>query len=118
MHTKNRGLLLEPNHLISNAKIDYFKIKGRVDSNYATNLETRKSITGVEVILSRALVVMRSIGQRIVALSITEAKLISKAQVTQEMLYMIRIVELIGLKVKKSIILECNNKGSIDICNS
>ena len=97
---------------------DFFIIKGRTDSNYATNSETRKSTSSIEVTLNGALVVMRSIGQKIVALSVTEAELIARTQGVQEMLYVMRLLESIGLKVKKPMILECDNKGAIDISNN
>jgi len=40
LHTKNRGLLLKPQMITKNPRFDYFIIKGRSDSNYATNLDT------------------------------------------------------------------------------
>jgi len=65
---------------INDPKVDLFIIKGRTDSNYAINSETRKNVTGIEVTLNGAPVVMRSIGQKIVALSVTEAELIARTQ--------------------------------------
>jgi len=52
-------------------------MKGWADSNYATNPETRKSTSGIEVTLNRAPVMMRSVGQKIIALLVTEAELIA-----------------------------------------
>ena len=49
--------------------------------------------------LNNTPVVMRGIGQKIIALSVTEAELIVLAQVVQEMLYVTHILESIGLKV-------------------
>ena len=118
IHTKNRGLCLNPVMDIINPKSDAFKVKGRSDSNYATNVETRKSVSGLEVTLNNAPVVMRSIGQKIVALSVTEAELIALAQVVQEMLYVMRLLESIGLKVQKPMVVQSDNKGAIDLCNS
>ena len=34
------------------------------------------------------------------------------------MLHIMRLLESIGLKVKKPMMLECDNKGAIDICNN
>ena len=61
---------------------------------------------------------MRSVGQKIVALSVTEAELIACTQGAQEMLHIMRLLESMGLKVKKPMVLECDNKGALDICNS
>ena len=118
IHTKNRGLHLKPSMITGDPKIDYFIVKGRADSNYATNPETRKSVSGLEVTLNDAPVVMRSVGQKIIALSVTEAELIALAQAAQEMLYVMRILESMKLKVRKPMILESDNKGAIDLCNS
>ena len=56
--------------------------------------------------------------QRIVALSFTEAELIATVQCAQDMLYIKRILNGIGLKVKTPMILECDNKGAVDLSNN
>ena len=78
---------------IVNVRKEKFVVKGRSDSNYATNEETRKSVSGIEVTLNGVLVVMCSVGQKIVALSVAEAKLIALALVVQEILYVLRLLE-------------------------
>ena len=118
LHTRERGLCLQPEMTFKNPLLDMLIIKGRSDSNYATNPETRKSVSGMEVTLNGAPVVMRSVGQKIIALSVTEAELIAMAQVVQEMLYVMRILESMQLKVKKPMLVESDNKGAIDLCNS
>ena len=118
LHARDRGLCLNPVMSTIDPKKDVFKIKGRPDSNCATNVETRKSASGLEVILNNVPVAMRSIGQKIIFLSVVEAELIVLAQVVQEMLCVIRILESIGLKVQKHVIVESDNKGAIDLCNS
>ena len=118
IHTKNRGLYLNPVMDVINPKVDGFKIRGRSDSNYATNVEMRKSVSGLEVMLNNTPVVMRSLGQKIVALSVTEAELIALTLVVQEMLYVMRLLESIGLKVQKPMVVQSDNKGAIDLCNS
>ena len=77
-------MVWKPKIIIGDPKLDYFIIKGRVDSNYATSPETRKSISGLEVILNGAAVVMRSVRQKIIALSVIESELIEDTQVAQE----------------------------------
>ena len=56
--------------------------------------------------------------QRIVALSVTEAELIATVQCAQDMLYIKWILNGIGLKVKTPMILECDNKGAVDLSNN
>jgi len=118
LHTRERGLCLQPTMIINDPKTEFFYILGRADSNYATNAETRKSVSGLVVTLNGAPAVMRSIGQKIIALSVIEAELIALTQVVQEMLYIMRILESMNLKVKKTMLVESDNKGAIDICNS
>ena len=117
-HTKKRGLLLKLDMTVNDPKKDYFIVKGRSGSNYATNPETRKSTSGIEITLNSVPVIIRSIGQKIIALSITEAELIAITQGAKEMLHIRRLLESISLKVKKLMILKCDNKGAIDIHNN
>ncbi len=50
-----------------------------------------------------------------VTLSVTKAALVSGTQCAQDMLYVMRVLESMGLKVKKSMILHMDNKGAIDL---
>ena len=45
--TKNRVLFLKPELTVKNPRTDYFTIKGRADSNHATNPEKRKSASSL-----------------------------------------------------------------------
>ena len=66
----NRGWTLKPNRQWNGIDKDHeFEITGQADSNYATCVETRKSITGLMVKLENAIVAVKSGMQRIVALS-------------------------------------------------
>jgi len=53
--------------------------------------------------------------QQCVTLSVTEAEYVSATECAQDMLYSMRILELIGLKVKKPMTLEVDNKGAVDL---
>ena len=112
LHTKERGLCLAPEMTIKNPLTDLFVLNGRSDGDYATNPETRKSVSGMEVTLNGAPVIMRSVGQKIIALSVTEAELIALAQVVQELLYAMRTLESTKLMVKKPMIVKSDNKGA------
>ena len=113
LHTKNRGLHLRPLMNIINPRTQKFTIKGRADSNCGTNEETRKMVRGLEVTLNGTPVIMRSVGQKMAALSVTEAELIDIAQVVQEMLYVMRIFESMQLLVKKPMIVKSDSKDTI-----
>ena len=52
-----------------------FRIKGKSDSNYATCTDTRKNITGYVVYFEGAPIAIKSVMQKIIALSATKAEL-------------------------------------------
>ena len=62
IHTKTRKLCINSVMSIVDLKRDRFILKGRLDSNYTTNIETRKSTSILDLILNRVLVIMRSVG--------------------------------------------------------
>ena len=68
--------------------------------------------------LNGAPVVMRSVRQKIVALSVTEAELTSRTQTVQETLHVMRLLESMDLLVENPMMLESYNKGAIDITNN
>ena len=103
---------------VKNPRTDYLTIKGREDSNHTTNPETRKSASGLEVTLNGEPVLMRSIGQKIIDLSVTEAELIALTLCAQEMIYVMRMLEHMKLKVNKPMILESDNKQALELCTS
>jgi len=65
-----------------------------------------------------ALVTAKSAMQKVVALSVTEAELMSAVQFVKDMLYVMRVLESIGLTVKKPMMLEMDNKGAVDLTNN
>ena len=67
--------------------------------------------------LCGAPVCLTSRQQGIIALSVTEAELISAVSNVQDMLFVMRIVESVGLKVQKPMLLEVDNKGVVDLVN-
>ena len=117
IHTKNRGPNLKPT-LLFNHRNAKFIIKGKMDRNYATNPETRKSVSVFEVTLNGAPVVMRSVGQKIISLSVTEAEILVLTLGMQEMIHVMRFLESMGLCAENPMCLESDNKGSIDVCNN
>ena len=100
IHAKHRELNLKPT-LLFNDMHAKFIIKVRMDSNYVTNTETRKSVSGIEVTLNGAYVVRRSAGQKIVTLSVAEAEIIAMTLGMQEMLHVMRFLECEGLCAEK-----------------
>ena len=90
----DKGLILKPT-----GTWDDFIIKGESDANYATDMDNRKSISGSSVFVNDGPVSFKSVQQRVVTLSTTEAELYAIVQCAQEMIFIKHVIELIGLKV-------------------
>jgi hypothetical protein len=117
---KDRGLVLKPGQSWNGLPSHEFVIEGKADSTHASCPDTRRSVRGQKTLLEGGpVVVTRSKMQKVlVALSSTEAELMSGTECAQGMLCSMRIVESLGLEVKKPMILEIENKGAIDIANN
>ena len=61
---------------------------------------------------------VKSLMQKIVALSVTEAEINAGVACAQEMIFAMRILLSIGLKVELPMTLEMDNKGAVDHCNN
>jgi hypothetical protein len=90
-----------------------FTINGKSDSEYAKDA-TRRSVNGWAVWLNDALITFRSKMMPIVALSVMEADLFAAVLCAQDMLFAMRILQSIGLKVKLPMKLKMDNKGAVD----
>ena len=55
--------------------------------------------------------------QKIIALSVTEAELIALVQCVQEMFFVRKILESMGLQADLPMLIECDNKGAVDLVN-
>ena len=116
--TPNRGLFIKPNAVWEGDPSFEFEIEGRSDSDYAKDPEKRRSVSGYSTFLCGAPVTMKSGMQGCTTLSVTEAETVSATQCAQDMLFNMRVLESIGLKVKKPMILWVDNKGAVDLANN
>ena len=98
--TKERGLVLKPNRTWNGDVSHKFVIHGRSDSDYAANTDDRRSISGGRVCLEGCPVIFRSQTQKFVTLSVTEAEGAAGVMTAQDMLYVYRLLESIGLQVE------------------
>lgn len=118
MGTSNRGLVIRPARVWDGSKDFVFVIHGRSDSNYASDVDDRRSVTGCRTFLEGSPVCMRSATQRHVTLSVTEAEGAAGVTEAQDMLYVANVLESLGLKVQYPMVLELDNKGAVDLANS
>jgi hypothetical protein len=118
VETPNRGLLLAPTGSWSGKADEELIIKGMSDTTYASDYDTRRSVMGRTTFLNDAPVIMKSNMRRIADLSVTESELGGATETAQDMLFTMRSVEAMGLKVKKPMILYVDNKGAKDLINN
>ena len=83
--TRDRGLVLAPKEIWSPKH--KFTIHRRSDSDYATNPDDHRSISGGRVFVDNVPILFRSVTQKFVMLSVTEAKIAAGVIVAQDMLY-------------------------------
>ena len=91
---------------------------GFSDSDFAKEPTERKSVSGWAVFLNGAPISMRSKMQDCTTLWVTEAELVAAMACAQDMLFSMRLMEPIGLTVKKPLILTVDNKGAKDPANN
>jgi hypothetical protein len=117
--TPERGLLLKPNRKWDGKDKNFqFEITGMADADYATDKETRRSVSGYSTFLEGAMVSAKSRMQKCVTLSTTEAEMMSMTECVQDMLFIMRILQSMELKVKLPMVIHCNNKGAVDLANN
>jgi hypothetical protein len=76
-----------------------FEITGVSDSDYAKDMQTRKSVSGYATLLNGALVKAKSKMQECVILSVTEAELVAATNCFQDMLYIWNTLESMKFKL-------------------
>ena len=119
LRTRERGLTLAPVGEWDGTDENFeFIVSGRSDSDYATDPETRRSVTGSRVSLNSAPVIWRSSTQKFVTLSVTEAEGGAAVTCVQDMLYVWNLLTSMELKVKLPMVLEMDNRGAVDLINS
>ncbi len=118
INTPNRGLTLIPETTWDGNPDFEFTIWGAADASYKPYHDTTASVGGHAVFLEKAPISEKTNVQQCTTLSITEAETVSGASCAQDMLFAMRVMESIGLKVKKPMKLYIDNKGAVDYANS
>jgi hypothetical protein len=116
--TPNRGLVLAPTAVWDGSPNFGFTIRGTADASYKPYKDSGQSVGGHAVFLNDAPISEKSKVQQSVTLSITEAESISGADCAQDMLFGMRVMESMGLNIKKPMKLFTDNKGASDHANS
>jgi hypothetical protein len=116
--TKGRGLLLKPWGIWDGGADYEFTIFGMSDSTFRSCPDTMKSTSGWSAHLNGAPYTRKSKTQPIVTLSVTEAECMAATSCIQDMLFGMRFLESMNLKVKKPMVLYMDNKGGVDLFNN
>jgi len=116
--TPNRGVTLKPDCTWDGSKEFKFRISGRSDTDYAKDPDTRRSVTGVRTSINGSVTHWRSVTQKSVTLSVTESEQAGAVTCAQDMIFQKNVLESIGLQVELPMILECDNKGAVDLANN
>lgn len=85
------------------------------DSDYAGDLDDRKSTSGFFFLFGTAAVSWSSKKQPIVSLSTTEAEYIAAASCACQCIWMRRILEELGQKEEKKTVIQCDNISTIKL---
>lgn len=116
--TPERGWTLEPDRVWDGSADFEWEIRSQSDANYASNPDDRRSVTGGVVLLNGAPIHVRCNTQKTVALSVTESEGSSGVSIAQDVLYALRVLQSIKLKVKLPMLQEGDNKGQVDLANN
>ena len=92
-----------------------FTVDGMSDSGDATKPELRRCCGGLQVFLNKSPIAHKSKMQSSASLSMAEDKLIAACDAAQIMLFVMHVLEDMGLHVKKPMILCVDCKGAINL---
>ena len=91
---------------------------GYVDSDWAANSKTRRSVSGIAVMLAGAVICYKTIYQKSIALSSTEAELYALSEAAKTMLYIRNILEDLMVPQDNASILYEDNQGCVCVAES
>jgi hypothetical protein len=95
-----------------------FTISGRSDAEYASDPETRRSVSGGTVFQWGTVIHAFSRMQKCVTLSVMEAKFVAAFEAVQNICFARSVINSFGLKVKLPMLIEEDNKSAVDLINS
>jgi hypothetical protein len=114
--TKNHKLLMKLK--MSGSKDNIFTIEGYSDSDYASDKDDRKSITGMVIYICEIPVAWKSRAQKAVALSSTEAEYYALSELCTELIFIKHILEFVGINIEYPIIARVDNVGAMFLSNN
>jgi hypothetical protein len=116
--TPNRGLFIKPNVTWAGDNNFEFEVSGLSDTGFAKDSIARHSVTRMSVEVQNATIIWKSKMQTCTTLSVAEAELVAGVECVTCMVYVMRILESIGLKVKLPMLHWTDSKGAVDLAHS
>jgi len=117
--TPKRGYFLNPKDKWDGNPNSYkFRISGEADAYFAKDPLTRRSVSDNVARLEEVPVIVKSVMQKLVAISVTESELYSRVTCAQDMMYLWRLCRSAGISIELPMILKIDNKGTVDTANN
>jgi hypothetical protein len=117
IQTKDMALRIAPK-FDKSTKMTKWKLRIFSDSDWASNKDDRKSITGFVILLCETPILWKSQSQRTVSLSSTEAEYYATAEAAKEIKFVVQVLESLNLEVDKPIIVHIDNVGAIFVAEN
>ena len=114
LDTRNAKLKIFPN----NKDEKVWEIKGITDASFASNKETRRSVTGYLIFLNGVLIAWKSKTQHHVTISTTKSEYVALSHVSMEILFVRDILLFLGIEVELPIMVKVDNQGAIFLSNN
>ncbi|KAK3039791.1 hypothetical protein RJ639_027104 [Escallonia herrerae] len=93
------------------------EVSGFVDSDYAGDLDSRRSTTGYIFTFYGGPICWKSVLQSTTALSTTEAEYMTLTEAAKEALWLKGLVEELGFK-QRGVLLQCDNQSALDLAKN
>ena len=108
--TKDLALKIEPD---TGGDTEIWRVLAFSDSDYASDPESRVSVSGWVIYFCGVLVAWQSKSQKSVTLSSSEAEYVALSEVAKNIKFIYMILESMGIKVELPIIVRVDNNGAI-----
>ena len=95
-----------------------WKLKLVVDTVFATDVDTRRSITGYLISFCEALITWKSRIQENVTFSTTEGEYVRLSEISTEILFVRDVLVFMGIQIEYPIIVHVDNTGAIFLANN
>ena len=115
LDSRDHGLKIAPSLKGTN---EFFNLEVYCDSDFAGDKETRISVAGYVIYLCGAPISWRSKAMKHVPLSSSEAEYVSLSEAAKEVKFIIQVIESMGIKVEKPVVIRVDNIGAIFMANN